>query len=330
MTMLARDFGVELEGACGNVNACPSGWETAYDSSVRGIEADQEECVHCDIHGDVWNVVSRRYRRCQNCNGRHYITHGQSLHPVELVSPRLRDLGAIDSAYEYISQYGWGINESHGLHVHVDCTGVRAKAIRRIVMLSAMVEPLFYGMNDESRWEGSYAKPMSYMHKNVINEGQHIDHGELSEAIYGSYYELRRVNKYMEERYYGLNLHSYFLRETIEFRYFMGSPNAEYAKQRVELCVKMVDFAINASEEQLLTVITHLDQASTFDSRWAVLREVLDLGYTIDAYQDSTGEAHFQRALRHLRDEGILSTIHNLIPFYNEHPSERRVAERLA
>lgn len=310
MTRLARHFGVELEGHSNErlVNRNIAGWDGVSDGSLYNRSGETRDCDSgCDSSGDLWNIVSRTYSVCPSCNGTHRIEITPSLFAVEVVSPKIIDTSEIDEVFEYLTSEGrhWSTDGTCGLHVHVDATDLDATKVRRVVMLNSMVEPLFFAMNDDARFDGRYCHAMNHMYESIINHGSSITERDMSYSIYGSSRRRRHVNKYESQRYYGLNLHAVFYIETLEFRYFMGGREADYVKNRVELCVKMVEFAATAAEEQLLVVIARLDRENTFAGRWAVLKEILGLGFDIQPH----AERLFERSIRHLSNEGILDAV---------------------
>jgi hypothetical protein len=326
MTTLARKFGVELEGMCAKRmnNVSVGGWKGVSDASVSDLVGEVRACdAGCNNGGDVWSELQQRYFACSTCNGTHRINVTPTFHAVEMVSSAITNLAEIDEVFDELETHGWKVDDKCGLHVHVDATDFNEKDVWRVVMLNTMVEPLFFAMNDASRMSNQYCQPMSehHMYRRVIEHGSNLSHGDLSYAIYGEHYDKRDVGKYNSERYYGLNLHAYFYHETLEFRYFLGAEDREYVKERVELCVKMVDFAKNATDGQLLVVVARLDQETTYAGRWAILKEVLSLECNIQPHED--GLANFDRSILQLGDSDILESVRD---YFRAHDSVREVA----
>jgi hypothetical protein len=68
--------------------------------------------------------------------------------------------------------------------------------------------------------------------------------GDMNRVWYG--YENRTPRRYDESRYHALNLNSFFVRKTVEFRLFNGSLHAGEVKSYVQFCLALCAKAMKA------------------------------------------------------------------------------------
>jgi hypothetical protein len=69
------------------------------------------------------------------------------------------------------------------------------------------------------------------------------------EQVKAAWYEdggTRTTQHYHESRYHGLNVHSYFYRGTVEFRYFEATLHAGKVKAYVQLCLATMAHAVSS------------------------------------------------------------------------------------
>lgn len=141
---------------------------------------------------------------------------------------------------------GTKVNNSCGLHVHVDGRDLDVFGIQRLAQIWRKVEPAMYDLVAYSRRTNHYSKPCSAFLDEIAAAS---DGKELREALYQALYqtqprdahqkkdlERRKKQKHGGERYYGLNLHSWFMRRTVEFRLHQGCLDAKKIIAFGEIC----------------------------------------------------------------------------------------------
>ena len=165
----------------------------------------------------------------------------------EYVSPIFQG----DEGFQAIKKFtgalqGWGyfVNNSCGLHVHIDGRDLGCVQIKRLLRLTRYFEPVLYAMLPESRHEGSYSVPLEKFPKSRFRIGVK-DEDALKRLWYGPKGS-RKVDlksKYHHSRYYGLNIHSWFYRRSLEFRYHSGTLSFQKIANFIVICQAMVDKA---------------------------------------------------------------------------------------
>ncbi len=151
---------------------------------------------------------------------------------AELVSPILSGIEGLVQAYQAIQFLneieGVNIDGSCGFHVHhgVDRDVYSCENVKELVRLIHPMESLFYLLIPGKRQEKSTCRPMEIDVKAFLEDCDPVcgpSNCRLKKLWYspGNRYdpEEAKYPRYDKTRYHGLNLHSYWYRSTIEFRY---------------------------------------------------------------------------------------------------------------
>ncbi len=153
---------------------------------------------------------------------------------VELISPILRGLHGLVDAYRFFQLVGQirgaEIDESCGFHVHHGVAPGQyvCANLKTLVRIVYAMEDYLYHLIADGRFAKDTCRPMDLDIEAVLKLGD-CEHEckqigcRLKELWYSSEnrYEVngKRPARYDMTRYHGLNLHSYWYRSTIEFRY---------------------------------------------------------------------------------------------------------------
>ena len=197
----------------------------------------------------------------------------------EYVSPILQG----DEGFQEIRKFtgvlhGWGyfVNRSCGLHVHIDGRDLGCGDIKKLLKITRYFEPVLYAMLPESRHEGSYSVPLEKFPKSRFRIGAK-DEEALKRLWYGPKGS-RRVDlksKYHHSRYYGLNIHSWFYRRSLEFRYHSGTMNDLKITNFIVICQALVD---KAKEIKAFRIPGECSFPERFESFVSFLGLSLELG----------------------------------------------------
>ncbi|MGA7827879.1 MAG: amidoligase family protein, partial [Geobacteraceae bacterium] len=153
---------------------------------------------------------------------------------VELVSPIIRGFEGLMEVYRFIQMLGQihrvQIDESCGFHVHHGVDPVRYNCVhlKELVRIVYPMEDYLYLLIDGNRRSKDTCRPMELDIEVLLKLASCEDECNktgcrIKELWYSS--ENRydpncgRTERYDMTRYHGLNLHSYWYRSTIEFRY---------------------------------------------------------------------------------------------------------------
>ena len=151
---------------------------------------------------------------------------------AELVSPILSGIGGLVEVYQamqFLNEIkGVNIDGSCGFHVHhgVDRDVYRCENLKELVRLVHPMESLFYLLIPGERQNKSTCRPMEIDVKAFLQDCD-PECGPSNCRLKKLWYspenrydpESAKYPRYDTTRYHGLNLHSYWFRSTIEFRY---------------------------------------------------------------------------------------------------------------
>jgi hypothetical protein len=153
---------------------------------------------------------------------------------VELISPILHGLDGLIEAYRFFLMLGEvrrvNIDASCGFHVHhgVESNQYQCPQLKELVRIIYAIEDYVYLLIGEGRIAKDTCRPMDLNIKDFRElrdcELDCKDNGCKIKRLWYSEQnrydpDCNRSDRYNMTRYHGLNLHSYWYRSTIEFRY---------------------------------------------------------------------------------------------------------------
>ena len=157
---------------------------------------------------------------------------GHTQFGAELTSPILSGITGLVQAYNAFrflcNIQGVNIDDSCGFHVHhgVDPKVFTCKQLQELVRLIYPIEEYFYLLIPGDRQNAETCKPMEIDVKvflDICDGESEKGSDKIKQLWYSSEnrYDPKaaRYPRYDKTRYHGLNLHSYWYRSTIEFRY---------------------------------------------------------------------------------------------------------------
>lgn len=229
------------------------------DVACRYCDNGRVDCDRCDGEGDV---------ECCECDGSGY--YGNGNYGIEAKCPPLKDTTSIHEMYEYLHRHDWNVDESAGLHVHVEADDYENEDFRKMLALMVGLEPVIYAMNDRYRLTGtSYCRPITNKRENVMR---------ILTTPLDSHTGIQFAGG---NRYHGLNFEAFRAHDTIEFRYFSPQEDSDNVEHFVELCTKLVEFVKHASMEQIIVIVKKLIQnRDNYEAMAHVVKETFELSFT--------------------------------------------------
>jgi hypothetical protein len=171
-----------------------------------------------------------------------------------------------------LSEANAEVTRSCGLHIHVDARDLKILDIKRVMQTYLPCEKDLFSMLAHSRKTNSYCEPMTSVHVNErfalnvhrvlrLKEKARPWRKELVDIMYPyprdylgniiTRYGRPYRDKYNSNRYYALNVHSWFYRKTLEFRHHQGTANAFKIVAWAKICESIVNFGVNHTEEEI-------------------------------------------------------------------------------
>ena len=162
----------------------------------------------------------------------------------ELVSPLLeyKDLRTVVGIIIALQGKGAKVNESCGMHVHVDVHDFTPDKLRKLVNIMASKENLMIkALNISEKRIARWCKRTSRCFCDKINScGKDICDWDIKRAYYERGLPYRH---YSPDRYRILNMHSYFEGKGVEFRLFNSTLNANEVRANIVFAVAITCMA---------------------------------------------------------------------------------------
>lgn len=238
--MRSQRFGIEIE-MTGITRAAAAKVIAGYfHTTASHVGGTYDTYTVRSEDGRQWKLVSDASIHCETRRG----STNNKEYSVELVSPicRYEDIPTVQEIVRQLRHAGAKVNDSCGIHVHVDASSHDVKTLRNIVNIMASKEDLLYKALDVQVDRQYYCKKADTRFLDEMNHKRPRTMDEL-EAIW---YNGRggRYQHYDNTRYHALNLHSVFSKGTIEFRLFNSTLHAGRVKTYIQLCLAISNQAL--------------------------------------------------------------------------------------
>ncbi len=175
-----------------------------------------------------------------------YAIGGGDEYKVEIVSPILvyDDIDKLQEIVREVRGAGGKVNDSCGIHIHIDGRNHTPKTIKNFVNIVTAKEDLLYkALGVKISREVNYCQKTNTLFLEKINKDKNLNNQKIKDMWYdgrdGSSY------RYDNSRYRGLNLHSFFRIGTIELRVFNSTLHAGKVKSYIQLCLAISNQALS-------------------------------------------------------------------------------------
>ncbi|CAM2066732.1 Amidoligase family protein [Sulfidibacter corallicola] len=240
MDMREFKFGIEIECFGRMRSEVAKRIQTVVGGTARPIGGWYDET-------SSWVVDDRQRRTWKIVNDSSInATHGQK---IEIVSPILTytDIPQLQEVVRAVRRLGCKVNDTTGIHIHVDKTIFTAKTLTNFVKIFYKQEALlFEALQVQPQRELNYCKSTTDYLIDRLNQVKPKTLQELSDIWYEQYPNQRRNTKYHSSRYRALNVHAALTGPTIECRIFNSTLHAGKVKAYVQLVLAMAAKAANS------------------------------------------------------------------------------------
>ena len=151
--------------------------------------------------------------------------------------------------------------QGSGLHTHVDCRDASWNDIRKLCVLYGKTEVALYSIIDPRRSgrnssRGGFCKMVGGLDFAKMMSDPSTAKEDIISFVYGSVENLKKVRNSNKQppggdRYLGLNLHSWLMRGTVEFRLHQGTTKADKMLNWGMLMGGMVQTAIGKGDREI-------------------------------------------------------------------------------
>ncbi len=231
--MRSQRFGVEIEMTGLTRAAAAQAVAGYFHTTATHVGGFYDAYSVRDGQDRQWKFVSDASIRPEARRGQ----SAGSAYKVEFVSPicKYEDIETLQALIRTLREAGAKVNDSCGIHVHVDASAHDAKTLRNIVNIMAAKEDLLYkalGVEVErehycQKADTGFLDRMNHRRPKTMDELEHIWYNGRG----------NKYDHYDSSRYHALNLHSVFSKGTIEFRLFNSTLHAGEVKSYIQLCL---------------------------------------------------------------------------------------------
>lgn len=171
----------------------------------------------------------------------------------EFVSPicTYTDIETIQEITRSMRRHGARVDRDCGVHIHLDGAKFEAKSVRNLIKITAKQERhILAALGAEHRSAGTWCAPIDQAFLTRLENNRHGSMREITENWYtnNSRHDSNRNHTYNSTRYNGVNLHSLFLRGTIELRWFNSTLHAGKVKSWIQFSLALAARAINTKQ----------------------------------------------------------------------------------
>lgn len=277
--MKNQRFGIEIEMTGLTRAAAAQVIAGHFSTTVTHVGGNYDTYSIRDTEDRQWKIVSdasirREPQRGSEAAGRTYA--------VEMVSPicQYDDISTIQELVRKLRRAGAKVNDSCGIHIHVDAAPHTVETLRNIVNIMAAKEDLLYKALQVKVERENYCQKADTRFLDEMNRRRPYS----MEALENLWYDgpTGRYSHYDHTRYHGLNLHSVFSKGTIEFRMFNSTLHAGEIKSYIQLCLAISHQAL--VQKRASHTRTHSDNEKYTFRTW-----LLRLGLIGDEFKTARG-----------------------------------------
>lgn len=211
-----------------------------------------------DGGGRKWTLMSDGSIECQKKDGDRHI-EANNEYSVELVTPicSYQDIEPLQEIVRALRKAGAFVNDSCGIHVHVDGEGHTPQSIRNMINIVASKNDLLYQALQIEENRRTYCQKLDERLIDQMNRYKPSTMARVEDIWYNCMPggNRDRTNHYHSSRYSFLNMHSFFHGNgTLEFRGYNATLHAGKVKAAVQLSLAMCHQAkIQKSASRIVT-----------------------------------------------------------------------------
>jgi hypothetical protein len=230
----SQKFGIEIEMTGITREMAARAIAGHFSTAAYSIGGYNDAYSVDDPAGHTWKIMRDASIAVQT---RRMEQAGQA-YSVEVVSPicLYDDIKTVQEVVRVLRKAGAKVNESCGIHVHVNAGPHTPKTLKNIVNIIASKEDMLYKALKIHVSRERYCQKidMGFVDGMNCRSRRDMSMDGISRIWYG---DSGRPGRYHDSRYHGLNLNSVFFRGTIEFRLFNSTLHAGEVKSYIQLCL---------------------------------------------------------------------------------------------
>ena len=225
-----------------------------------------------DTENKEWKLMSDGSIHAERKTLHGYEQTNNRQYKVEMVSPKLAyaELPKFQECVRQVRRAGAKVNESCGLHIHVDAANHNRQSLKNLLSIMYSKEDILFKalQVNEDRAARYCQKVREPMLEKIRKLPTNVSMEQLKREWYGG--ADGSNEHYNWTRYYALNLHSVFYRGTLEWRCFESTLHAGKVRANITLALAISAQAINQSRTVMRK--TEITENPAFTFRTFLLR----------------------------------------------------------
>lgn len=265
-------FGIEIETLAASRRTVGEAIHSVVGGTIRDDGSTfYDSAMVTAPDGRVWKVVHDGSLRGQGVG-------------CEIVSPVLgyADIETLQEVVRAVRRAGASVNETCGIHVHVEMVTLTPKQITNLIKMIYKQEAIIEAALGIIPSRKRYCASISPEFIAKLESRRTWTLQTLNEAWYGFYNP--RPARYDQSRYHGVNLNSIWRQDTIEFRWANSTLHAGQVKTYVQFALALVGKAKAARSAQSAKRVYSAESAK-YDMRVFLL----SLGFIGDEFKTARG-----------------------------------------
>ena len=214
-------FGVEVELTGITRRQAAHALANYFGTQARHIRGGYDTWTVSDTEGKEWKLMSDSSIKAERKENGRYVRTSDTEYRVEMVSPKLTydKLPKFQECVRQVRHAGGKVNDSCGLHVHVDASNHNRQSLKNLISIMYSKEDILFKalqVNESraARWCQKVREPMLQQARKLSSTPTK-NLTQLEEIWYEG--NVSSTEHYNWTRYYALNLHSVFYRGTVEW-----------------------------------------------------------------------------------------------------------------
>lgn len=241
----AQYFGVEIEMTGIKREVAAKAVANFFGTKAKFKGGVYGKWIIKDGQDRIWSMVSDRSIRAEKRGLGLTLYENKKDYQVELVTPKLSytDIPVLQEVIRILRRAGCKVNDSCGIHIHIDANNHSARSLRNLVNIMTSKEDILYRALKVHDNRLYYCKKVKEALVEKLNKKKPVDLAIFADIWYEGSKEPRTYH-YNKTRYAGLNLHNVWSRGTVEFRLFNSTLHAGEVKSYIQLCLAISAQAI--------------------------------------------------------------------------------------
>lgn len=196
---------------------------------------------------------------------------------VEFVTPPLKytDIELLQNIIRKLRENGAKTNSSCGIHIHIDGANHNPQSLRRLINFMTSRQDLIYEALEIGSRADYWCQKLNTAILDAMKKDKSLSREKVEQIWYSTandgYSGGINYAHYNKTRYHGINLHSYFSKDTVEFRLFNSTLHAGKIKAYIQFCLAVSAWAITSQEK----VVFHSMAGYTPEQKVTIMRNIL-------------------------------------------------------